>query len=68
MRMFRAIVVVALAAAGCGDNIRPKSESFVDRGGFSSLSGAQVSHSKSYMLVSSVSSSDEPARHAGGAK
>jgi len=68
MRMFRAIVVVALAAAGCGDNIRPKSEGFVDRGGLSSLSGAQVSHSKSYMLVSSVSSSHDASLQLGRAK
>lgn len=60
MRVFGAFVVVALAAAGCGDNIIPKSERYSERGGFSSLSGAQVSHSKSFMLVSSVSSAHEP--------
>jgi hypothetical protein len=59
MRVFGAFVVIALAAAGCGDNIIPKSERYSERGGFSSLSGAQISHSKSFMLVSSVSSAHE---------
>ena len=60
MRAFGAFIVIALAAVGCGDNIIPKSERYSERGGFSSLSGAQVSHSKSFMLVSSVASAHEP--------
>jgi len=62
MRVIGVVVSLALAAIGCGDNITPpgtpgdsnppasKSPSAT-----STMGGAQVSHSNSFMLVSSVS-------------
>lgn len=60
MKMCRAIAVLALVIAGCGDNQLPESTSFNSPSGFSSVGGSQVARSKSFMLVTSVSASPQP--------
>lgn len=59
MKICRVIAVLTLVVAGCGDNLRPESTSFNAPAGFSSVGGSQVAHSKSFMLVTSVSTSPQ---------
>jgi len=54
MNWVRAVVVMAVAAAGCGDNLGTDAPSQRVAGATSSVGGSQVSHSKSFMLVTSV--------------
>lgn len=55
------IVALTLVAAACGDNIRPpEGADFKPASAESSLGGAQVARSKSFMLVTSVSMSNQP--------
>lgn len=60
MRLSRTVLILVLAAAGCGDNNDPPNATGSPSAGFSSVGGAQVAHSKSFMLVTSVSSSNQP--------
>jgi len=65
MRSLRVLVVLALAAVGCGDNIVPSSGNgggapVKSPGGVSSVGGSQVSHSKSFTLVSTVGHGQRP--------
>jgi hypothetical protein len=60
MRLSRTLLVLVLAAAGCGDNHVPPSATGNTSGGFSSVGGSQVSHSKSFMLVTNVSNVNQP--------
>lgn len=57
--VFRFVMVLALAA-GCGDNIVPDSapKPKTVPAASSSVGGSQVSHSKSFMLVTTVSTGD----------
>ncbi len=60
MRLLGAFVVFAFAA-GCGDNLIPENGSMKPKSSpsaTSSVGGSQVSHSKSFMLVTSVSAGD----------
>lgn len=59
MNFCRAIALFALVVAGCGDNQRPASTSYNAPGGVSSVGGSQVARSKSFTLVTSVSSSPQ---------
>ena len=55
------IIALALAAAACGDNIRPPDGAdFKAPSAESSVGGAQVARSKSFMLVTSVSMTNQP--------
>lgn len=55
------IFALALAAAACGDNIRPpQGADFKAPSADSAIGGAQVARSKSFMLVTSVSMSSQP--------
>lgn len=60
MRLSRTILILVLAAAGCGDNTHPPSAAGNTTAGFSSVGGSQVSHSKSFMLVTNVSNTNQP--------
>ena len=57
MSWLRVVMVMSLAAAGCGDNLTidesaPKART---PGSSATAGGTSVSHSKSFMLVTSVS-------------
>lgn len=55
------LLTVALVTAACGDNVRPPSGTdFSSPPAESSVGGAQVARSKSFMLVTSVSMSNQP--------
>jgi hypothetical protein len=55
MKVSLAAVVLALFVAGCGDNIVPEgSPTKNSPSATSAVGGSQVSHSKSFMLVTSV--------------
>ncbi len=54
----RALFVVVLIAAGCGDNHTPEGSTRPTPAS-SSVGGSQVSHSKSFMLVTNVSPVDQ---------
>ncbi|HEY4183128.1 MAG TPA: hypothetical protein VGM90_40170 [Kofleriaceae bacterium] len=56
MRFARVLLVLTLAAAGCGDNTGADSPTTKQAGATSAVGGSQVSHSKSFMLVTSVAS------------
>jgi hypothetical protein len=60
MRLLGAFVVLAFGV-GCGDNIVPENGSLKPKSSpsaTSSVGGSQVSHSKSFMLVTSVAAGD----------
>lgn len=48
-------LVLGALAAGCGDNIRPETRTTDPRSATTSIGGSQVSRSKSFMLVTNVS-------------
>jgi hypothetical protein len=54
-------LALALVTAACGDNIRPPAGAdFASPHAESSVGGAQVARSKSFLLVTSVSMSNQP--------
>lgn len=59
MRKIGALLVLSLVAAACGDN-RPGGPMHLSPAGTSMVGGSQVAHSKSFMLVTSVSSVNQP--------
>jgi hypothetical protein len=48
-------VLVLSLAAGCGDNLRPESSPATQSPGPAAVGGSQVAHSKSFMLVTNIS-------------
>lgn len=61
MQIVRALALLTLLVAGCGDNLVPGGAAYNAPAGTASVGGSQVARSKSFLLVTAVAASPQPA-------